>query len=92
MIHLAAFAVAMLRVYLRAAQTHHVLHYRWLRVPPFSYGMSMTDVFLWGSAGFFGAEGDVMALIAFGLSAGTGGWLGAWIAMYCNERWEQANE
>lgn len=87
MIHIAAFAIAFLRIYTRAAQQLNVVHFKWARVPLYSFAMSLCDALLWAGAGYLGASGDMPGLVVYGLLLGAGGTLGTWLAMYQHKRW-----
>lgn len=87
MIYLAAFAMSLVMVYLKASQQLHVVHLRWARVPLFSYGLASTEVVLWAGAGYLGVSGDILGIAIYILALGTGGWMGAFIGMYQHKRW-----
>jgi len=80
MVYLGVFAASFGYVFLKAAQQHNVLKYRYGVVWPFSLGMAATEVFIVSQIAI---HLDPMLVIPMGI----GGALGSNAAMYMNQRW-----
>lgn len=85
MIYALIFCVALIRVFARALQQLSVVNYRWARVPLISYLMTFSDYFQWGVAAYFTAEHAWLTAVLVALIAGTGSWIGTYLAMWLHK-------
>ena len=85
-VYVLIFGVSILRTFARAAQQLNVVHYRWLRVPAFSYLMGAGDFAMWGSAYVLFDHHNWPGFLLAVLIYGTAGWIGATVAMYLHQR------
>lgn len=67
-------------VAIRAFQQLNVAHYSWRWVPPVSYCYAVFDVLVFKELWVALAAGDSLGWMIFAM--GTGGWLGAYSAMW----------
>lgn len=80
------FAVSLVRVYARAAQQLNVVQFRWKRIAPFSYLMSLADVVLWGTTAHYVVSRNWLGAGLSMFLYGTAGWIGAMLAMKFHPR------
>jgi len=73
-------------VFFKAFQQRNVafMHYRWIM--PISYAMSLTEVLVISIVAMKATNGFTMELLYIGLGIGTGGGLGAIVAMYLHDK------
>jgi len=86
MIYLSAFAVSFLYVFLKATQQLNVVHHKLLWIWPVSLGMGLCEVFLVGSIAITAYNDGWTEMTVLGASLGTGGAVGAILAMILHKR------
>lgn len=80
------FLVGFAKVAARAYQQKNVMHDNWLAIIPTSYVMAFMELGLLGVAAIDIVNNGMWRILPLALAYGTGGWLGAWAAMWLHNR------
>ena len=85
--YLMLFISTFLEVFARAAQQLNVVHYKWERIPIISYLMAATKYVIVSFIAIqaYTEAAPLEAVFAI-ITMGTGGWIGAYAAMYLHRR------
>ena len=86
MIPLAIFFMSLMRVSSRVFQQKNVIHDNYALMIPTSYMMSFLDIAQTTMCAILIIDEGFIQLIPLSIAAGTGGWLGCWLALWLHKR------
>lgn len=88
--YIALFLSALLQVFTRATQQLNVVHFKWARIPLVSYLMAATQYVIIAFIAIQAYSNTDPLMIGVSIFLlGTGGWMGAFLAMYLHKRLEK---